>query len=44
VKGSLYEILVFSGLLRGITWFYTDVSRLPIGPIIKGKVLGKLVP
>ena len=27
----------FSGLLRGVRWFETDVSRLHIGPILKGQ-------
>jgi hypothetical protein len=36
-----------SGLLRGVRWFETDVSALPIGPIFKGqavKLLGQLNP
>jgi hypothetical protein len=25
-----------SGLLRGVSWFKTDVSKLPIGSLFKG--------
>jgi hypothetical protein len=32
-------ILPSSGLLRGVSWSETDVSRLPIGPIFKGPLL-----
>jgi hypothetical protein len=28
-------IVTYSGLLSGIKWFETDVSRLPVFPIIK---------
>jgi hypothetical protein len=31
------RILPSSGLLRGVMWFKTDVSGLPIGTIFKGQ-------
>ena len=34
---QLNRILQTSGLLRGLWWFETDVSELPIGPIFKGQ-------
>jgi hypothetical protein len=27
------------GLLRGVNWFKTDVSGLPMGPIFKGQTV-----
>jgi hypothetical protein len=29
----------FSGLLRGVKWFETDVLGLPISPIFKGQAV-----
>jgi hypothetical protein len=34
-------ILPSSGLLRSVRWFNTDVSELPIGPILKGQAVQK---
>jgi hypothetical protein len=36
-------ILPSSGLLRGVSWFKTDVSGLPISPIFKGQAARKAV-
>ena len=36
IPPRLNRILPSPGLLRGINWFKTDVSRLPIGLIFKG--------
>ena len=30
-----------SGLSRSVTWFDTDVSGLPTGPIVKGQAVSK---
>jgi hypothetical protein len=35
----LSSILPSSGLLRGVRWFETDVSGLPVGPIFKGQAV-----
>jgi hypothetical protein len=31
------ELILLLGLLRGVSWFETDVSGLPVGPIFKGQ-------
>jgi hypothetical protein len=37
LRCMLYRILPPSGLLRGVRWFETDVSGLPVGPIFNGQ-------
>jgi hypothetical protein len=37
------SVLLSSGLLRGVRWFETDFSGLPIGSIFKGKYI-QLLP
>ena len=39
VPAAVAFILPSSGLLRGISLFKTDVSELPIGPILKGQAV-----
>ena len=36
---QLKLILTFYGLLRGVRWFETDVSELPVVLILKGKAV-----
>jgi hypothetical protein len=38
----LSRIFPSSGLLRGVRWFETDVSGLPIRPIVKGHIISSL--
>ena len=35
LPSRLKWIIPPSGLLRGVWWFQTDVSKLPIGPVFK---------
>ena len=37
MKAEIKRIIPSSVLLRGVRWFDTDVSGLPIGPIFKGQ-------
>jgi hypothetical protein len=39
LTGSPNVILPSSELLRGVRWFETDVSVLPVGPIFKGQAV-----
>jgi hypothetical protein len=41
---KLVATVTFSGLLRGVRWFETDVSGLPVGPIFKSQAVLEASP